>query len=262
MFDLVIQGPLNNTSLQYVDKYHSQFKNIIVSHWEEDLTDSVKSNYNKLSDQKIVKGDYGGQYKPLAQITSQPLPDISKLFFFRNDSNFFYSIASTYEGLKQCTSPYVVKMRSDECYLNLNPLKEKFLKDTKKMVCGNIFFKTWEFRPYHIGDHLFVAEREALFKTYDNLLNFFRYGSPKDKPWASFTYEDNIAPEQVLARSYLTSKNCPISDWDNKETLFKHFDVIDVNQLSPYVSRWVHADQTYSSDGVRFSGEVSNVEDV
>ncbi len=35
MFDLVIQGPLDNTSLQHVGNYHTQFKNIIVSHWKE-----------------------------------------------------------------------------------------------------------------------------------------------------------------------------------------------------------------------------------
>ena len=296
IFDLVIQGPLNNTSLQNVCNYHTQFKNIIVSHWKEDLTDAVKANYNKLSDWKIVKENYEDQYKKwlldrvknLAQITSQPLPDLSKLFFYRNDSNFFYSIASTYEGLKQCTSPYVIKMRSDEYYLNLDPLKEMFLKDTKKMVCGNIFFKPWKVKPYHIGDHLFVAEREALLKTYDTLLKFFRGHSAEDEPLAHFKsywsmkHMTWLSPEQILATAYLNSKGCPISAWNNKETFLKHFDVVDINQLSPYVSRWVHGDMilrlsnheypgsiidssavtTYSSDGVKFSGEVSNIKDV
>ena len=95
MFDLVIQGPLDNTSLQHVGNYHTQFKNIIVSHWEEDLTDAVRSNYNKLSDWRIVKGDYGGQYKPLAQITSQPLPDLGN------------TSAVSYTHLTLPTTPYV-----------------------------------------------------------------------------------------------------------------------------------------------------------
>ena len=39
MFDLVIQGPLDNTSLQIVDKYLPQFNDIIVSHWDNDDVD-------------------------------------------------------------------------------------------------------------------------------------------------------------------------------------------------------------------------------
>lgn len=260
MFDLVIQGPLDNTSLQRVDHYCTEFKNIIVSHWKGDPTDAVKSNYDKLSEWGMTQGDYKGHHKTLVQITSQPLPDLNKLFFFRNDSNFFYSLASTYAGLKKCKSPYVIKMRSDEHYLNFGPLKEKFLEDTNKMVCGNIFFKKWETRPYHIGDHVFVAEREALLKTYKTLLNFFGGKDTKDKSWAEFTC--GRTPEEILANSYLTSKSCPISSWNDKKTFSKYFDVVDVNQLSPYVSRWVHGGQTYSSDGLKFVGEVLNIEDV
>ena len=173
MFDLVIQGPLDNTSLQIVDKYLPQFNDIIVSHWDNDDTNLVKSSYKKFQDCRIVKGDYGGQYKPLVKFVSQSLPDLNNTFKCDKNSTFFYSIASTYAGLKKCTSPYVIKMRSDEFYTNFNVLKEKLLENTKKMVCGNIFFKPWDFKPYHIGDHLFAAEREFLLKTYHILFNAY-----------------------------------------------------------------------------------------
>lgn len=260
MFDLVIQGPLDNTSLQYVGKYHPQFKNIIVSHWEEDLTDSVKSNYNKLSDWKIVKGDYGGQYKPLAQITSQPLPDLNKTFFTLKDSTFFYSLTSTYAGLKKCTSPYVVKMRSDEHFTNFKALKEKFLNDTNKLVCGNIFFKNWNFKPYHIGDHLFVSKRESLLRTYETLLDV--YEGKRDEPWAHHSVVESNTAEEILAKSYLTTKEAPRNTWADKKTLLKYFDVVDINQLSPYVAQWQHAGKTYSSDGVRFAHEPFVISDI
>tara|TARA_R100000234_G_C4989599_1_gene174884 strand:- start:254 stop:1042 length:789 start_codon:yes stop_codon:yes gene_type:complete len=260
MFDLVIQGPLDNTSLQHVGNYHTQFKNIIVSHWKEDLTDAVKSNYNKLSDWKIVKGDYGGQYKPLAQITSQPLPDLGNTFGCDKESTFFYSISSTYAGLKKCTSPYVIKMRSDEFYTNFNNLKQRFLKDTKKMVCGNIFFKSWDFKPYHIGDHLFVAEREALLKAYSILFDAYTVKTPDEyvsqASWLKQGEPDT--PEQILAKSFLCARGVADRLWPLKETFSKYFDTVDINELGAYEAKWQHGNKVYTRDwegnGTKFTG--------
>lgn len=249
MFDLVIQGPLNNTSLQHAERYHSEFQNIIVSHWDNDDT-SKQPNYKKLKDGNLV------------ELVSQPLPDLSKTVLTRRDSTFFYSLTSTYAGLKKCVSPYVIKMRSDEFYLNFILLKEKFLKNPDKMVCGNIFFNKWTTRPYHIGDHVFLANTQNLLKTYETLLNIYTGITTEPPPWADHTPQTVNTPEDILAKSYLTSKRCPPDLWDKKETLFKYFDVIDINQLSPYVSRWVHADQTYSSNGPSFTWEVSNIKDI
>tara|TARA_R100001163_G_scaffold18764_1_gene16549 strand:+ start:1711 stop:2487 length:777 start_codon:yes stop_codon:yes gene_type:complete len=256
MFDLVIQGPLDNTSLQHVGNYHTQFKNIIVSHWKEDLTDAVKSNYNKLSDWKIVKGDYGGQYKPLAQITSQPLPDLGNTSGCDKESTFFYSISSTYAGLKKCTSPYVVKMRSDEFYTNFTTLKEKFLQDPHKMVCGNIFFKPWEFVPYHIGDHLFVAEREALLKVYEMLFTVYTNSEFSSASWLNQGKPDTA--EQILAKSFLCARGVADRLWPLKETFSKYFDTVDINELGAYEAKWQHGNKVYTRDwegnGTKFTG--------
>ena len=70
-FDLVVQGPLDNVSLNFVlgKCCHPQFKNIIISHWDEDLADPVEPNYSELRNQIST------------QIVSQSLPDLNKTFF-------------------------------------------------------------------------------------------------------------------------------------------------------------------------------------
>ena len=257
MFDLVIQGPLDNTSLQIVDKYLPQFNDIIVSHWDNDDTNLVKSSYKKFQDCRIVKGDYGGQYKPLVKFVSQSLPDLNNTFKCDKNSTFFYSIASTYAGLKKCTSPYVIKMRSDEFYTNFNVLKEKLLENTKKMVCGNIFFKPWDFKPYHIGDHLFAAEREFLLKTYHILFN--AYTNPEFSPASWLNQGKPDTAEQILAKSFLCARGVTDSLWPLKDTSLKYFNVVDINDLGPYEAKWQHRNKVYykdsSGNGVKFTGD-------
>ena len=249
-FDLVVQGPLDNVSLNFVlgKCCHPQFKNIIISHWDEDLADPVEPNYSELRNQIST------------QIVSQSLPDLNKTFFTLKDSTFFYSLTSTYAGLKKCTSPYVVKMRSDEYFTNFTPLKEKFLNDTNKLVCGNIFFKNWNFKPYHIGDHLFVSKRESLLRTYETLLDV--YEGKKDEPWAHHSVVEKNTAEEILAKSYLTAKEAPRNTWADKKTILKYFDVVDINQLSPYTARWKHGGVTYSSGGVKFANVNSVISDI
>ncbi len=256
MFDLVIQGPLNNISLQHVERYHFEFENIIVSHWDSDDT-SKHPNYKKLGDWKIIKGEFGGRYKNLAEIVSQPLPDRKKTFLCDKKSTFFYSICSTYAGLKKCKSPYVVKMRSDEYYLNLKPLKEKFLKDTNKMVCGNIFFKKWNIRHFHIGDHIFIARTKTLIKAYEILFSTYASGfymgdkslpldqNPTSPNWVEQGLHNNVA-EQILALAFLTAKSIDSSNWISQKTLMQNFSSVDINLLAPYIAQWQTGGEIYS----------------
>ncbi|MHA2342802.1 MAG: hypothetical protein ACXADW_13070 [Candidatus Hodarchaeales archaeon] len=52
-FDLVIQGPLDKTSIDQIDHLSHQFNNIVVSHWSENdsslLSNIQSENVIKLS---------------------------------------------------------------------------------------------------------------------------------------------------------------------------------------------------------------------
>ena len=262
-FDLLVQGPLNGISLKCMLRAHPQFNDIILSHWD---TDSLSAS---LPEDLYVKAQDAASH-----ICVTPLPDLATdayqpLYGRNSDCTFFYSIISTYNGLKKCTSPYVVKMRSDESYTNFSPLKQKFLQDTRKMVCGNIFFKRWKDSPLHIGDHLFLASRESLLKAYETLIEAYspsnhteevafssirpeeEYNLEKKFEWCRLaphlSGQETYTPESILANAYLNSCDVypPVTD---PATFMKYFDVVDINELSPYTARWGHGGRTYDSE--------------
>ena len=125
------------------------------------------------------------------------------------------------------------------------------------MVCGNIFFKPWDFKPYHIGDHLFAAEREFLLKTYHILFN--AYTNPEFSPASWLNQGKPDTAEQILAKSFLCARGVTDSLWPLKDTSLKYFNVVDINDLGPYEAKWQHGNKVYykdsSGNGVKFTGD-------
>jgi hypothetical protein len=243
-FDLLIQGPLNQTSLDKIDDLAQKFENVIVSHWDCD------KNQHSPSEQNNIK------------LISQPLPDRQKTHGVMKDSTFYYSICSTFLGLQLCTSKYTIKMRSDEVYSDFKYLKEKLVENDEKFVFGNIFAKQWIHSPYHIGDHLFAAKTEHLYKSYKILFDSYTFGSdPIKNPWIIQGFPKNQTAESILAKSFLSAKKINKNLWDTKDTFKKNFDVVDINQLGDYVARWVHGGKTYTPENNPYQCSVNNIGD-
>ena len=249
-FDLVIQGPLNPTSLRNVNLISSQFENIIISYWSE--------NDDSLLKQIVSKNVY---------FFHQPTPDLNNTVGVLKDSTFFYSIASTYLGLLQCKSPYVIKMRSDEIYENFDPLKNLFLMDDSKFVFGNIFAKYWSLYLYHIGDHLFACSRKNLTKTYEILHGLYTNEADiNTNSWAIQGIRSGSrwvqTAESILAKGFLKSKNIPEITWDAPTTLTENFNLIDIECLGKYQATWRHGNEAYSSEKNRFEWHIKTMADI
>jgi hypothetical protein len=164
---ILIQGPLNEISLDGVENY-LKYGKVVISHWTQDdiklLDDIDKTNPNI----KIVN-----QHMPSREEWEPTWAgDITV------DSTFPWAVKSTYLGLKNVDTEYVVKTRSDERFENLQPMIDLFLK-TKRMVFGNIYAFSFKKDPFKIGDHLFMDYNEKLVKTYEMILESheFRYPS-------------------------------------------------------------------------------------
>lgn len=245
-FDLVIQGPLDRTSIYNIDATSKQFENVIISYWSENdksLLENIKSNN--------------------VSFVHQPAPDLSKTVGVMKDSTFFYSISSTYKGIMECKSPYVIKMRSDEVYENFDPLKSLFMNDESKFVFGNIFAKPWSHSHYHIGDHLFACERlklqksyEILYKIYTNNLNI------NQNAWAIQANPSHQTAESILAKSFLRAKNIPEETWEQRVTFLDNYNVIDIEKLGKYQASWKHGNQTYNSNTKRFDWPIKVIGDM
>ncbi len=244
-FDLILQGPLNETSLKNIDNVAGKFENIILSYWSEN--DIVPGGFYE--SQNVIE-------------TSRPTPDREKTSGVIKDSTFYFSVTSTLEGLRRCKSQYVVKTRSDEKFTDFSLLKELFLKDDERFVFGNIFAKSWAKSAYHIGDHIFVAKTEHLLKGYEFLYEAYTTGKHLfEHSWLMQGYPSYQTAESILAKSFLYAKGIELSTWHSKETLLQNFEVIDINLLGDYIARWNHSNVTYTPKNNRFNARIKHIGD-
>jgi hypothetical protein len=226
-FTILIQGPLNQVSLDNIKNYHN-FGEVIVATDRGPEADMARIAV----DARVKWALYDDPPKPPHLVG--PL----------ENSNFYRAINGIYHGLQKCETPYVIRTRSDECYHNLGPLLDLLLQDTKKMVCGNIFFKPWNKIPYHIGDHLYAAETLRLRKAFTRL---HQTHNTQEVAPDEYDTENPFAAEQVLAYSFMRENGIEEA---NKEVFLEYFDVIDINELAPYQARWGWADRTYDESNL------------
>jgi len=214
---VLIQGPLDKTSLSYLP-YYKTIGPVVISHWNSD--DFSLLNYYDISGCKIISAS----------------PPEKQLIYPRWDT-FSFQLTSITNGLKNIDTPHVLKMRSDERYGNLNPLIEKFNINQSKIVCGNIFFKKWDVMNAHIGDHLYIGSTDLLLESYINICKFHE------------VYDAAKYPEQILVWAIMhILLNQEIKRDDlltEKDEFMKIFDIVDINKMTPFIAKFNYANMEF-----------------
>jgi hypothetical protein len=155
----VIQGPLHEHTL-FTVLYTAPYGSICLGIWEDDFP-SIQ-----------------------AEVEARKID---------NYYNKYFQIVSTLKGFMQVKTPYAVKLRADEYFVNFLPFLTK-LKSLPyhKIMTSNIFFKKGNDWPYHISDHIMGGKTECLF-------NMFVLSMRNAQTNTLF----RITPEVHLALSYL-----------------------------------------------------------
>lgn len=203
---ILIQGRCDEPQLKMWIDNHSDY-NIILSTWEDFNTElKIPNNW------KVIKSEYPIRYAPW--------------------QNLDYQITSTLVGLSNVSTEYVVKVRADEYFSNLEYLYNRIISSSDKILCGSAFFRlpddVWA---YHISDHIIggkTSEVSIMFnQAYKNMIENYT--------WCH-------CPECILGYAYVSAKEK--FDRNNLryyvttphlEYLKKWFHIIDVNKLSPFV---------------------------
>jgi len=154
---------------------------------------------------------------------------------YNNAQNRYLHFFSVSLGLELCTTPYAIKLRSDEFYSNLQPFIDAVRETKNKIVTNDIFFRKQKEYPIHPSDHLVGGETElmrsvfSLAKSYcENLENI------KDNPFVHFVGDiTKTTAEQVLGVSVLTAvmKNKPLDSFKEKELMQSSFEIIHTYKL-------------------------------
>ena len=147
--------------------------------------------------------------------------------------NINYQILSTLNGLKFVNTDYVIKIRGDEYYSNLDYVSYEVAMNPNKIHCSPIFFRHWSFMEYHFSDHLIAGTTENLKIMFEstkyNLENGLVYHIRDGEKF------DFWEPEINLTRSYLMSKEP--KRWgviDGRKLMVDNFEIFDIQKLHPY----------------------------
>ena len=182
-YTILLQGVINPKTFNLWIKNYSDYK-VVVSIWEdEDL-----SNYEIPTNWKVVKNKY-----PLVR--------------FRKEANLDYQITTTLAGLSEVGSEWVIKMRTDEYYSNLDKVFDKMKSNPEKIVSSSMFFRKYGMYKFHCSDKLLGGTTENLTIMYESTLHNLEM-----KLW-----EETI-PESQLGLGYIMAKDSTIdiNDVNNK----------------------------------------------
>lgn len=239
-YTIVIQGPLEKHAIDGIKNYQKYGK-VLVSTWDyvdiSTIPEEVKC---------VVK--------------KQP----NKSNSLGTKTNIYYAISGMQNALNEVDTEYVIRTRGDEVYKNLSPFIEKFEKDDKKFVCGNIFARKWEDVPFHIGDHLYIAKTKILKKGIDKLKRMWD-GEDSLEKWGQEGggyiegcggFSDN--GEGILSRSFLYANDIKEEMWTNKNLFLDYFEICDINLAEEFIAMY----QTSSSGPVKYINNFTNPHNV
>lgn len=149
---ILLQGRIDEESLNEWIKNYSDSK-VILSIWE---------------DEDIWKYQIPEKWE--IYINQYPLVR------FWEHSNLDYQLITTLTGLKAVTTKYVIKMRCDEYWSNIESIYNRLLLNDKKIVTGSMFFREWgTYSKFHCSDKIIAGTTENIknmfTKTLENIVN-------------------------------------------------------------------------------------------
>jgi hypothetical protein len=164
-YSILLQGRIESKSMDFwVNNYKD--KKIYVSIWEDDI------DYNFPKNWQIIKNK-----KPNPRLTNY---------------NLDLQVLSTLYGLEKINTKYVIKLRCDEYWSNLDLILSMVSNEPHKIICGSLFFKEIGMHPFSISDHIIAGTLNNVKLMFQSTLN-----NLKNNFW------NMRVPESQLGLAYL-----------------------------------------------------------
>lgn len=202
---LLIQGPVDISFDPTKIIPPNMFGEVIISTWESCAKNILYSEWKVVSQSDDIDPSLDVQY------------------------NMGKQALTVLKGLRACTKPYVLKMRTDEKVSNLDVLVNKFY-DTgcTKWVCAPVVFLAPSQFKFHAADHLFIAPRERLIKTFQMTIGQMYLD----------TYQRNNnnepAAEITFTHNYLVAGKFEPHEFFHYRLMKDNFDVVALEDLMPF----------------------------
>lgn len=231
---IIIQGPLNNRSINTIDEY-LKYGEVVVSCWDNNDISKLDKYKDKI---KIVVN----KYSEIPNFRKKP----------GGQAPWIYQHFTTLNGIRAASGFFCIKVRSDESFPILDPLinilkfNSHFNKNKRtnkynwfKIVTSNIYFRFSRENQFHPSDHIVAGEKNRMKEIFEKAVNLCI-----KKTSIRF-------PEQLLCKAIIETYWDPIDkkldQIDSKkctELMKKHFDIIRIRDLPKHI--WTSSYRKYN----------------
>jgi hypothetical protein len=210
---LIIQGRLMQDSYDF---YIENYKDcpVIISTWVDNTIDFKTLPENFIVLLSPYPYDFGAQ-------------------------NLNLQLISTLNALQSVKTKYVIKVRGDEYYSNLQYVLNSIKVEPNKIHTSSIFFRAWQYAEYHISDHVMAGTLVNMLTMFKESKYNFDTGKVNVSKWkvdGNFhKWVTTHAPEERITKSYLNAKEpFRFEKVDGRILMKEHFNILDIELLYPY----------------------------
>jgi len=182
---IVLQGVVDPLQIELWKRNHKNSK-VIISTWVD------------------CKFNFDGWLPKNWKLIINPYP----LLRFAPTANLDYQIISTLSALNMVDTKWVIKMRADEYWSNLDKIYDKMQSNSEKIVSSSMFFRKWGMYPFHCGDKILGGTNDNVTLMFESTLHNLEI-----KLW------DYKIPESQLGFGYIIAKDNSLNSQYLKEQL-------------------------------------------
>ena len=210
---VIIQGRLLQESYDFYTKIYKDFP-VIISTWTDN-----KISFNDLPQNfRVVYSPYPSDF---------------------GAQNLHLQIISTLSGLDMVKTNYVIKVRGDEEWSNLEYVEKCIKSYPNKIWTSSIFFRAWEYAEYHASDHLIAGTTENVKLMFSESKKIFDNGELNLSKWKvdgkMHKWVVTHAPEERITKAYLRGKSPDkFEKVDGRVLMKEHFDILNIELMKPY----------------------------
>ena len=182
-FTFVFQGPLHKNFIHgLLNNYSEYTDNIVVSHWSNDDSELLEYLTGDLISCKLVQSTFHKNYNVY------------------NNQNVYYQVLTTLAGIREVSTPFVLKLRTDQWFGNLTPILDRIRENPEKFVCANLHFRPRSLYQYHPSDKLYGGQTETIKQMLEIMHHRIHFNVPAMMAGA-FMYTDDrsiVSEERIL----------------------------------------------------------------
>jgi len=230
---IVIQGPVTNSTIISLSSY-LEIANVVLAFDCDDENpdflkqfecDDLKIKTYKSSEIEIYFNNNLICYKPYS-------------------SNFIRQSYSSRLGVLNTKTKFCIKTRSDEHYENIEYFINKVKENENVIFTNNVYYRKFDFMPFHPSDHLIGSTTENMENGYNKLWHMIENKTINLNNNSSLDFKC-VCPEQYLCLAFMHALQERYAIEINENNFKKYFNKVDVNKLGNYKISCNHRGQFF-----------------